>query len=301
MAIELRAKVINMKTLNQDIEEPVVIGEGDADGRKLRIIFTQEAAAQFTPNTKVYLSWKHQELNIKGYNVFTEIKKPDDKRFPPTWEITYPKSMLHKGHVLANIQLVDDISISTSTNFLIHVLINPDDGSDFVDSNDYSAFQEAVITLTNLAGDVEAQMDEYETKFENMQLLLEETKTTADDAKSIAEEARQIAENALDVVEANVSRVETAENQIESNTADIIELTASLEDLADKIKYIDDKTGITEEQATELIEDKLLDYVTHEEAQTEHDTLWNALEIIEYGFNENDPEEGQEEQEEGDG
>lgn len=284
MAIELRAKVINMKTLNQDIEEPVVIGEGDADGRRLRIIFTQEAAAQFTPNTKVYLSWKHQELNIKGYNVFTEIKNPDDKKFPPTWEITYPKSMLHEGHVLANIQLVDDISISTSTNFLIHVLINPDDGSDFVDSDDYSAFQEAVITLTNLAGDVEAQMDEYETEFENMQLLLEETKTTADDAKSIAEEARQIAENALDAAENNSSRLDIAEQNINTNTTNIINLTALIGDLEDEIEKIDDKSGITEEEANDLVDEKLIGYVTHEEAEADHSALWAALQILEYGF-----------------
>lgn len=56
MANELKATVINMKTLSQDIADPVIVGAGDANGRVLRIIFTQEAAAQFTPSTKVYLS-----------------------------------------------------------------------------------------------------------------------------------------------------------------------------------------------------------------------------------------------------
>jgi hypothetical protein len=56
MAAELKATVINMKSLSQNIPDPVVVGAGDASGRALRIIFTQEAEAQFTPETKVYLS-----------------------------------------------------------------------------------------------------------------------------------------------------------------------------------------------------------------------------------------------------
>ena len=36
------------------------------------------------PETKVYLSWYHQDVNIKGYNVFTEIIDEDNEDFPPT-------------------------------------------------------------------------------------------------------------------------------------------------------------------------------------------------------------------------
>ncbi len=192
MAAELRTTVINMKTLNQAIQNPIVtIGASDKDGRKLRIIFTQEAAARFTKTTKIYLCWYHQELDIRGYSVFTEIKDENDKKFPPTWEITYPKSMLFEGHVLANIQLVDNVSIATSTNFIIHVLLDPNDGSDFVASDDYSAFQEAVINLTNLEGRVQDQLDEaiaqneeqreqmeqQRAEFENMQSVFDEIQT----------------------------------------------------------------------------------------------------------------------------
>ena len=79
MINELKATVVNMKNFSQDIEDPIVIGGGDADGRTLRIIFTQEAAAQFTPYSRLYLSWHHQETNIKGYNVFSEVKNEEDE------------------------------------------------------------------------------------------------------------------------------------------------------------------------------------------------------------------------------
>ena len=84
MSNELKVTTVNLKDLSQDIIDPVVVGAGDASGRTLRIIFTQKAAAQFTPNTKVYLSWYHQEMDIKGYNIFTEIVQEDDEDFPPT-------------------------------------------------------------------------------------------------------------------------------------------------------------------------------------------------------------------------
>ena len=118
MTWELKRTVINMKTLSQDIENPIVIGEGEANGRVLRVIFTQEAAAQFTPTTKVYLSWRHKEKDIKGYNVFTEVKNTTNNFMPPTWEIFYPKAMLHEGNVIACLEIVDDVSISVSKNFI---------------------------------------------------------------------------------------------------------------------------------------------------------------------------------------
>lgn len=284
MAAELKATVINMKTLNQDIEEPIVIGEGDMEGRKLRIIFTQEAAAQFTPNTKVYFSWKHQELDIRGYNVFTEIKNPDDKKFPPTWEITYPKSMLYEGHVLANVQLVDDVSIATSTNFLIHVLVNPDDGTEFVKSNDYSAFQNAILELANVTTEVQEKMDEYENEFEEMQLILQEAKVESTDAKDIAATAQEIANQALDTTSQILSKVRSLENAVVNNTEDITNIVAALHDLEEEIRRIEQEGGITEQEALNLINQQLINYTTKAEAEADHTALWNALQIQEFGF-----------------
>ena len=77
MNTRLKGTVINMKSLSQHIDDPIVVGGGDADGRYLTIIFTQEAAARFAPNTKVYLSWRHIQKDVKGYNSFTEIPRED--------------------------------------------------------------------------------------------------------------------------------------------------------------------------------------------------------------------------------
>lgn len=159
MTQNLKTFVVNMKSLDQDIDDPIV-GAGDANGRTFRIIFTQEAAAQFTPETKVYLKWQHKQLNIRGYNVFTELEEAT----VPTWEIHYPKAMLHTGDVLCRIEIVDEISIAPSTNFIVHVLEDPDDGSNFIVSDDYSIFNQAVIDMNKMT----SQIDEYEERFESM-------------------------------------------------------------------------------------------------------------------------------------
>ena len=162
MRQELKAYTINLKSLSQNIESEIVVGEGDANGRIFRIIFDQEAAAQLTPDTKVYLKWYHQQQKIKGYNVFKQVY--DD---PVIWEIHWPQSMLYKGDVLCCIELVDDISIADSTNFKVHVLQDPNDGSDYVVSDDFSIFQEVVLQLNNLSNKMQEQMDQQQMKFDD--------------------------------------------------------------------------------------------------------------------------------------
>lgn len=310
MANELKATVINMKTLSQDITDPVVVGAGEAAGRALRIIFTQEAAARFTPNTKVYLSWYHQEKNIKGYNVFTEITDEEDEDFPPTWEIKYPKSMLYEGNVLACIQIVDEVSISTSVNFTIHVLIDPNDGSGFEETDDFSEFQKAIISLATLEDQVKQQMQEQKNEFEDMQLVFEDVRQVANDAKDIAEEAKQISENALGIAtealetiedfttlareiqekeqknEEDIAAIkETADkaldktDKIAENVADV---AAAVHEVAEKITDIKCECGLKEEEVIELIQQALNGYVTEEQLVEQLNNYITQDQIQEY-------------------
>ena len=264
MATELKATVINMKTLSQDIPDPIVVGAADVEGRSLRIIFTQEAAAQFTEGTKVYLSWWHQEKNIKGYNVFTEITNDEEENFPPTWEIHYPKSMLYDGHVLACIEIVDDVSIATSVNFIIHVLIDPNDGSDFIASSDYSEFQKAIIQLASVEDQARAQLDAQEAEFENMREIVISSQDTAVEAKEIAENALEVANEALEAT-SDLENYVTKDQLANFVTEDILQDYTTSEEVNEKIQIIT------------------------EDAQNEHQSLWNALQIVDLS---DDNEEG---------
>ena len=175
MSQELRAFTVNLKSMDQDIPDPIVAGAGDANGRTFRVIFDQEAAAQLTPETKIYLSWFHKQKKIKGYNVFTQTN--DD---PVIWEIKWPQTMLHEGDVLCCIEMVDSVSIVQSTTFLVHVLTDPNDGSSFVVSDDFSEFQNAVIQLNCIADQMKDQMLQQKLEFEDMALQFGEIKEKAD-------------------------------------------------------------------------------------------------------------------------
>ena len=243
MAQELKATVVNMKHLSQDIADPIVNGGGDVNGRTLRVIFTQEAAAQITPDTKVYLSWMHQEKKIKGYNIFTEITDEDDEDFPPTWEIHYPRAMLHEGNVLACIQLVDEVSIATSVNFTIHILSDPNDGSDYELSDDYSDFQKMVIRISCLEKQMKDQMEAQKIEFEDMQLIFQRIEATANDAEAIAREAKEKAEEALNIT----SGYEEAIQHLQETVDGLKDFTEDIEQAKQEAQsYTDDALTVLE-------------------------------------------------------
>lgn len=145
MSQELKSFVINLKSLDQAIESPVLVGAGGANGYSLKVVVSQQAACRLAADTKLYLSWTHQVGGVKGYNVFTQTGT-----CPATFELNWPNAMLREGVVLCRLEMVDDVSVSPSTNFSVHVLQNPNDGSDFIVSDDYSDFQQAVIDLATV-------------------------------------------------------------------------------------------------------------------------------------------------------
>lgn len=196
MPLELKAFTVNMKSLDQDIDDPIIAGAGDANGRTFRIIFTQEAAAQFTEYSKVYLSWKHKQEKIEGLNVFTKVSED-----PLVWEIYWPQTMLHEGDVLCCIKLVDDISIVQSTNFIVHVLSDPTSGENFVTSDDYSIFQTAVINMNYISQKMVHLMEDQEKEFSQMKDDFSDMKEQIEEVTNKANQAYDLAQEALDQIE----------------------------------------------------------------------------------------------------
>ena len=215
MPEELKKNVVNMKRLSQDIEDPIVVNAADANGRTLEVIFTQEAAAQLTPDTKVYLSWYHQQKKIKGYNVFTYIPGDNPKRDPYRWQIFYPQSMLYCGDVLACIELVDDVSIAASNNFMIHVLEDPNDGSTFVVSDDFSEFKTAVIALNSLGDRISEEFEQMQEEHQYVLQIVEDNQLEIDNLEDIVAEIQEKINQDLlpasEIIDDLINRVENLE------------------------------------------------------------------------------------------
>lgn len=221
MSQELKTFTVNLKSLDQDISDPIVAGGADANGRTFRIIFDQEAEAQITDETKVYLSWFHRQTKVKGYNVFTQTCED-----PITWEIKYPQAMLTEGDVLCCIELVDSVSIAQSTNFLVHVLSDPNDGSQFVVSDDFTLFQNAVIRLNCIGNQMKDQMTQQKIEFEDMLLRASKWENVIQEAKEAT------------------SKVESLEKKIEEHKT---ETETNLDKKADK------DSVYTKEETSEVV------------------------------------------------
>lgn len=201
--------------------------------------------------------------------------------------------MLYEGNVLACIQIVDEVSISTSVNFTIHVLIDPNDGSGFEETDDFSEFQKAVINLATLEDQVRQQMQDQKNEFEDMQLAFEDVRQVADEAKDIAEEAKRISENALGVAtealetiedfttlarelqekeqqnEADIAEIkETADKALDKTDTiaeNVADVAAAVREVAEKITDIKCDCGLKEDEVVELIQQNLSDYITEDQ------------------------------------
>lgn len=193
MTAELKRNVINMKSLDQDIKDPIVVGSGEANGRTLAIIFTQEAAAQIVPMTHVYLKWRHVQADVVGYNAFTQ-----ESEDPQIWVITFPKQMLREGDVLATIELVDDISIAASTTFSIHIMSDAYLENKYDDSDDFTEFQKAALALSTASYKAAEQMRAFSCKFAQLENEMKETEAEAQQA---TQEAIEAARHASEVAE----------------------------------------------------------------------------------------------------
>lgn len=171
---ELKTYTINLKSFDQDIPDFIVGSAGDAYGRTLRVIMTQEALAQLTPYTELYLTWRHQESEICGLNLFKQ-----NKDNPHIFEIKFNPEMCQQGTIVAALKLVDDISITQSQNFTIGMSADPNPGEDFDLTDEYSAFQQFLIginQINNLIDNLQIQQTELQVLIDEAKTILEELK-----------------------------------------------------------------------------------------------------------------------------
>ena len=63
MTQELKAFTVNMKSLDQDIPDPVVAGAGDANGRTFRILHPKIGKTVLKYLKIIYSNFPHQKIN----------------------------------------------------------------------------------------------------------------------------------------------------------------------------------------------------------------------------------------------
>ncbi len=173
----LKTNVIFLKHLDQKIETPVIAGAGEAGGRKLTLVLTEEAAARLTPLTQIYLNWKHLDVpNLKGFNIFTQeepIELSCGKLYP-VWSIGWPAAMKQEGTVLANIVFLDEQSKDESNSFEIEILSDIAGSEDLMNEEDFSLFEEMLLKMNKQLDKIEKQQKQIETTLKKVEKLQEQ-------------------------------------------------------------------------------------------------------------------------------
>jgi len=236
---------VDMKSLNQVIKNPTV-GAGNANGAGMRIIFSQEADRAFSDMTQVYLKWYHEQKKIQGYDAFKEINNCHHRHGPKpnVWEIKWPKGMLTEGDVTCTIELVDDVSIVSSNNFIVHVLKNPHDGGGFIPSDDYTIFQEAVIALNRTMKDAQHMMRRMRNEFSNFERQIDNIEDIADGAKA----------KAMDVEERLRNHIALSDEEHELFKQQIEELQNTAGEVTTQLQTINETISTIQQQQAEDIQ-----------------------------------------------
>lgn len=193
----LRPNVIVLKSLDQDISDPIIAGAGEAGGNKLIVVFTQEAAARFTPETKVYLNWRHQDLdNVCGFDMFQEQETEEGisvKCGTPhcIWSIGWPRNMKHEGTVEASIVLLDAVSKDETVHFNINVLSDLNGSEGQMDEEEFSIFEQALLDMNKSLVEVRELLDEAQGVFDNILDLQEQLENELQEVKDEQEQLKK--------------------------------------------------------------------------------------------------------------
>lgn len=168
----LKSTIIHLKSLDQKFDSPIVAGAGNANGRSIIVTLEQETLSQIPQEGMLYLNWQHNKTKIKGYNSFMPLDKTRT-----IWEFKYPKSFLVEGDVLCCIDIVDSVSICSTSNFIVHVLSNPNDGFDYTKYKDFNDFQKSLTELARLNGELQLQLNQAKLDYNNLQKQIIELRT----------------------------------------------------------------------------------------------------------------------------
>ena len=174
--------------------------------------------------------------------------------------------MLYEGNVLACIQIVDEISIATSVNFIIHVLIDPNAGETYTETDDYSDFQKMIIQINNLSDRMTKQMTDQKIEFEDMQLEFMRIRKIAVDSEENIRIAKEYAEQALETTQNFQETIDRIEELSETAHSIATEALETAEDQNNAVVTL-------QNQVTEL--QKLLEKIDPEQIQNLQDFIEN--------------------------
>ena len=168
---------VQIDTINTRVNADLFAKEGDANGRGMVVQITENGIIKDTTGIELRLQWSHLSVGVSG---FTDFEVVDATK--GLYKLKYPTSMLHRGRVEAFIRITDNGVLSGTRNLLITVerMVGSDETIEA--SDDFSALQTALTSLSSLEATISGKVDTWEADMEATKQLYIDTLSAAEAA-----------------------------------------------------------------------------------------------------------------------
>ena len=149
---------IQLDTINERFNKVPTAKEGDANGRGMILVLTENGIVKNTTGVSLLFKWEHTRIaGAQGLEDFEPLDLTKGE-----YIVTYPTEMNHEGYVKAEIRIIDNGKYAGSRNMKIQVEPSVGDDTAMESSNQFSALVTALLQVNSWNTTIDGKIVEWE-------------------------------------------------------------------------------------------------------------------------------------------
>lgn len=149
---------IQLDTINERFNKVPTAKEGDANGRGMIVVLTENGLVKNTTGVSLLFKWEHTRIaGAQGLEDFEPLDLTKGE-----YIVTYPAEMNHEGYVKAEIRIIDNGKYAGSRNMKIQVEPSVGDDTAMESSNQFSALVTALLQVNSWNTTIDGKIVDWE-------------------------------------------------------------------------------------------------------------------------------------------
>ena len=149
---------IQLDTINERFNKVPTAKEGDANGRGMIVVLTENGLVKNTTGVSLLFKWEHTRIaGAQGLEDFEPLDLTKGE-----YIVTYPAEMNHEGYVKAEIRIIDNGKYAGSRNMKIQVEPSVGDDTAMESSNEFSALVTALLQVNSWNTTIDGKIVDWE-------------------------------------------------------------------------------------------------------------------------------------------
>lgn len=149
---------IQLDTINERFNKVPTAKEGDANGRGMIVVLTENGLVKNTTGVTLLFKWEHTRIaGAQGLEYFEPLDLTKGE-----YIVTYPTEMNHEGYVKAEIRIIDNGKYAGSRNMKIQVEPSVGDDTAMESSNQFSALVTALMQVNSWNTTIDGKIVDWE-------------------------------------------------------------------------------------------------------------------------------------------